>query len=918
MSDDNIAAERQEKIAFYLTVLLATGVTGLTVWITWKSNASLLQLILTGILTFASIMGIESFVQHVWKAINRSSSTQSTPITHPRLPSNNVVHIHLLSFTLSLLFATTCWFLILNRLFDNIPRIYDIFILATIFFLAYGVSFFTSNFAASRLSITQPRSVFVNRSTEMERLLDLAYDIEGVTWVQIYGIQGIGKTRLMNEFEQHIQRKRFARRLIWYEFRCFPREERDWRTVIRETCKLRYNEQQSADEQIFGSLKQQMILTVDDFPYNNSRFIEDFLNTLIRLARHDVLVITTSRERIRYSRDRLPSDIKAPIYMPLGPLSSEDIGQFISVFERIYKEKYKRNKAAYDEIYQRRSAVKSIANGHPYTINRILTAPEIWPNVKNKPQEQIDSDELCRDICNSLTPEAMRALQIIAVLTKHTRDWNEETWINIVSEESVRNVLLEKGLVLVHQTWPPIYRMHDIMQYYLYNLVRKSGHKEEFHHYVATVYEQKLANDEDTAMLALEHYLSACDVPGILRVCKKALERSNFLGNFSVTIEIGEQCKAQLNPANKPITSVTGENRRGLVDILLLQGYAFKVQGAYDQALTTLAHCQTLLRSRGKYWQQEFVRIGIERSNIYRLQGHYTNASSELEAMHARAITLKDQASIAEITYGMARIARLQGKLTKARTYYEEARSSYEALASEDKQGWALFGLGETYRLQGDFDRSLEMYSRANQWFQQLKSKEGESYAVWGVGEIKRLRGEFSEAMQHYLRSQKLCQETGDLRSEAWAIMGIAETLRMQHNYQRELAKYKEALVRVCDPDITYEKLLAELLQQSNPGVERCHIALGLAATSRLLNQAEEAHYGILLRFYEKRDMQQCMVHVLIDVALCCINNKQKFQSYLDQAQKICTEQSYVLEEKLIQNIKVGKGNFLVHPLNFP
>ena len=212
----------------------------------------------------------------------------------------------------------------------------------------------------------------------------------------------------------------------------------------------------------------------------------------------------------------------------------------------------------------------------------------------------------------------------------------------------------------------------------------------------------------------------------------------------------------------------------------------------------------------------------------------------------------------------------------------------------------------------GEFEKAKDMYLEARRQFNRYENKEGEAYTAWGMGEINRLLSKYDAARADYEHSQKLCRDIGDRRSEVWAIMGLAEILRMEHKYREALSKYEESLTEIRGQEEQ------ERGTEEQEVVEIAHIHLGIAASKRMLGRATRTDYEIPYNTYNERNMKQCIVHVLIDRALCAIGNWGVAQSDLDQAEIICNEKKYLPEIKLIQKIRKQRNKNEVHPLNFP
>lgn len=902
---------KQQKIIFLVSVLLSTSVTAANVWIMSTEGQSLLQIIVTGLTTFATVLGIENFLYHLWKRSdspaprNKKSSSASLFSSDYPTKFSVLIVINIVSVTFSLLLTIILWITFLGQLLPYGQDLYRALALLGPFIIIYCSLFLLSNLLLKQKKhFRVPNRVFVSRNSVLKRLIDYAQDLDGIKWIQIYGIQGIGKTALLQQFKRQLLKKRVLRHIQCREIRFFPFEERNWESILREGCALKYDEYRTIQSQFVETTHNEAIILIDDFSILNDEFRKDFINTLVALANANksILIITASRERIK--RHDVPSDIEIEP-MSLESLSIIEVELFIRQFQRRYPQKYKLNKKIYDDIYENRNSVRTIRAGHPYSIASILAFPEIWENVKGEPDRVFESDLLCEATWTRLGAKPKEVLRAIAVISKYARDWGEDVWVGLVNGDQVdmryiRDELVDKNLVYQISGR---YRMHDITQEYVYNYTQNVLEREGIHKVVGTFYERK-TEDPDSSVFGLKHFLSANDKDGVMRVHKSAVKRLTDIGSFKELADLIMQALKLFQSAKGSLAALSRDEEEVATELLLSQGHAFRVIGKYALALEALDHCIKILKTQSDQENSKLLHIYEERGNVYRLQGRYAEAIQEYEASQKLAEVLNDGEGLAEAAYGLARIYRLQGNLEEASLQYEAARIAFHKLGLP-KQVWALFGLGEIYRLEGEFEIAEDKYLESRRQFNQMGDKEGEAYAAWGTGEINRQLHKYGAARNDYLLSQILCQEIGDRRSEVWAIMGLAEVLRMEHKYQEALSKYEEVLSKI-------------LSQEEQEAIEVAHTHLGIAASKRMLGRASPTDYEISYDTYVGHNMQQCMVHVLIDRALCVISDWKRAQLDLDQADAICQEKGYILEEKLIQLIKKQRSKNEVHPLNFP
>jgi tetratricopeptide (TPR) repeat protein len=910
------------KGSFLLLLIVPTAMTGLCVWLAYDAGASLPQLVVTGLTSFASFTAIEQW----WTRLGgKPPSKSGRDRVTGSVPASLIQSI--LSLILASLLALVLWYAGVDRFVSQVLPIVSTIALVAMLLVSYLA--ITASIGAIRRWVFSRAAtrIFVGREENLDYLKQAAKQLHGVHWVQVYGLSGVGKTALAETFFErsaqdpllhHLQRVRIDL--------TYPRETRGWAEILNSLRDLKTgtNNQgvtstKEAIDRFVETTHRYAVIVIDnlvisDDPDNDFR--QAFIDILqaLRGKQKNVLLITTSHdlpeERLRGG---LPADIRRNSINLLN-LSGDDVAHWIrksmrrfehfqgpDVWERLKHllgrksarwDSFARRLAIYKDIDARRLKVRTLREGVPFVIERLLDNPTdaptgLWAMMTREPDQLVDPDQVCAVDWRHLPPQEQEVLKRFTVMARYVPEWDDDAWKGLAPEDGDGPERLRRELVLANpivRQSPTGYTIHSYYQQYIYQQVLSPEDRIHYHRVIGKYYASR--TDMDAPVLALRHFLDGQDTDGINQVYERAFDRLDTVGDSRQLLELSEHVAPVL--AGQEVAHAV---------VLSFQGRAFRATQQYRPALDAFDRSIAILRA--DHEDLRLVRALRGQADAYRLLGEYERAVQRYEESRHLAERLADDRGVAKAAYGLARIYRLRGDYLEAAMRYEQARDAFNRLGESD-EAWAIFGIGEVARLQWDLDRAARMYKRALEMAEEQRNRELEAYAVWGTGEIHRLNEQHDLARADYQRSRDLCQELEDLRSEAWALMGLAEISRMAHKPREALSLYQTAQSMVKEP------------------VERAHASLGGAAAKRLLGEARLQDYESAFDTYQHLGMQYCIVQTLIDRALCPEGDRERIQHDLETALAICQDKGYTHERDLIDQYKIRQGKNDIHPLNYP
>jgi len=158
---------------------------------------------------------------------------------------------------------------------------------------------------------------------------------------------------------------------------------------------------------------------------------------------------------------------------------------------------------------------------------------------------------------------------------------------------------------------------------------------------------------------------------------------------------------------------------------------------------------------------------------VANMQGRFDEAINYLEKGLKLARKTNNHLSIANALMKLAWVSQQGGHVAKAEKYAEEGLSIFRKLG--DRQGIAdcLNTLGVVARLRQNDEQAKRYYEESLALCWEIGDRRGASARLHNFGEAARAREKYKEAIPYYQKSLKICREIGDRMIIASSLIGL-------------------------------------------------------------------------------------------------------------------------------------------------
>ncbi|HEY89307.1 MAG TPA: tetratricopeptide repeat protein [Thermoflexia bacterium] len=237
---------------------------------------------------------------------------------------------------------------------------------------------------------------------------------------------------------------------------------------------------------------------------------------------------------------------------------------------------------------------------------------------------------------------------------------------------------------------------------------------------------------------------------------------------------------------------LAGEKRRA-VEYLRRSGEKSRQTSAYHDAISAFERALTLLP---KDDLSDRVPLLIGLGYAYRQVSDSPLAVQRFEEglALARAPSISNPQMEVAALNGLGWTAMGQGAYTEARQLLEQ--SLVLAREINDRQGAAiaLYNLGDVAYRQGDGATAERCAEKSLTICRELADQQGMAFAFRVLGFAAHLRGEYAETTHYHRESQQIYREIGDRWGVATCFINLGEAARKQHLYEEAAQYYEESL----------------------------------------------------------------------------------------------------------------------------
>jgi len=270
---------------------------------------------------------------------------------------------------------------------------------------------------------------------------------------------------------------------------------------------------------------------------------------------------------------------------------------------------------------------------------------------------------------------------------------------------------------------------------------------------------------------------------------KKALSYSLLAGRRSKKIYANNEAVKFFENAvqllekkrNYPVESKVFEN---LIEL-------YQLLGRYDLAIQRFEEwIKICLLPKKK--ALAFEKIGM----IYEKKGEFDLALEHLKKGMHYLEPEENTLEMARLCYDSGFVHSRKGEFDQAKGFYQKALKILKDKQDHPSQkeiGKLLNATGIVHWYQGKYDQAIDYYQKSIEIFQKIKDEQEISSPYNNLGNISFDRGNYDQAIEYYQKSLLLREKTGDINAMAGSYNNLGNAYYKKGNFAEALRNYKRS-----------------------------------------------------------------------------------------------------------------------------
>jgi diguanylate cyclase (GGDEF)-like protein len=220
-------------------------------------------------------------------------------------------------------------------------------------------------------------------------------------------------------------------------------------------------------------------------------------------------------------------------------------------------------------------------------------------------------------------------------------------------------------------------------------------------------------------------------------------------------------------------------------------GEVYQITGEYEKALEQYRTVENLARRAGdrKKEAESLSRI----SRIYHLKGDHEKTEEHAKKSYDIYREIGEPGGVAECLHTMGNVHWSRGEYPQALKNYEDALAKRRELGDMRGASSSLQNIGNVCLEQGEYDRALECYEKTLAMRKEANDRRGLAASLNGIGNVHANRGDYDEALSFYKDSLAVRREIGDRRGIASSLNNIGTVYADKGEYEKALEHYRNA-----------------------------------------------------------------------------------------------------------------------------
>jgi class 3 adenylate cyclase/tetratricopeptide (TPR) repeat protein len=194
-------------------------------------------------------------------------------------------------------------------------------------------------------------------------------------------------------------------------------------------------------------------------------------------------------------------------------------------------------------------------------------------------------------------------------------------------------------------------------------------------------------------------------------------------------------------------------------ELLVRLGQAYRLVGRYELAGTCLSEGLQLAMDAGDTASVVSARCGL--GLVARLYGQYEVSERQFQDGLTMARAVGDDRAMAECLYNLGDLSYRRGRGAEAQRYAEESLAIHRHLGDHQGIAYALRVMGFANHMRGDYEAAAAFHEESRQHYIRIGDKWGIAACLINLGETARRRGDYERAARYYEESIAVSEETG-------------------------------------------------------------------------------------------------------------------------------------------------------------
>jgi predicted ATPase len=676
---------------------------------------------------------------------------------------------------------------------------------------------------------------FVNRQKELEVLKSLFEDTKqghGIV-VFVHGEAGIGKTRLISEFENHV----ISQGAKFLKGRGLYREESSPYLPFTDALNQFFIEREEREEDstgIMGLVSERlhsppMGLTVleekadrIDLNIERDKMFETIYELIRDISRENTLVLflddlqwadVATLRLMHY----IARNIKDERVMLLGAYRSEELrtGRVEAALSEIIQRMAQEERYVSLEVkgLQRDSIglmVKEIleiedlpptfikklfeeSEGNPYFVEEVvkslITEGVLKAFTKGEVNLLLDDMKIPSTIKDVMgrrigrLDDDAKSIVMLASVIGSRFDFHvlhEASGMEELKLLDAIDSLIEAGLISEEPgTQHEIYRFnHSQVRAVIYDGLSKSRRR-VLHNKIGEVVEKRRGDKPDEVVYSLaRHFYIGKNHEKALRYLILSAEKATKQFALEETLSY---CRTALEVLGH--LEVNEKNKELALDLNMKLGKFLFSEGRLQDALNFFQHALKLSEEMGRVAKE--ARVYKDMGHVYKYLGDYERA----EGLFEKSVTIStDEVApqdIADIHRGLGYLHWRSGEFEDAIMHYNLCISNVEKIGDEHLMAITFIDLGNVYNTKGDLDKAIDYYKRSVELLEKVEDYVELPRALNNLGDLLLQKEEWDAAIENLEKAIESSEISGAKLARTWAYFNIAEALIHKGEFER-------------------------------------------------------------------------------------------------------------------------------------